>query len=154
MKQRVRKLEKSKSLKAKRVAVVASRFNENICEGLLSGALGLLTEVQVGTVKIVRVPGAFEMPLAAQKLARTKKYAGIVCLGAVIRGDTAHFDYVCKAVTEGLLRVMLDESLPVGFGVITVDTMAQALERSRPDEFNKGRDAAQAVVEMIGNIYG
>ena len=101
------------------------------------------------TYDLHRVPGAFELPLAAQKCARSGKYSGLICLGAVIRGDTPHFDYVCQAATEGISRVALDEGVPVSFGVLTVDNIDQARTRSRPDEYNKGREAAVTALAMF-----
>lgn len=133
------------------LAIVVSKFNQPVCDGLLKGAQDLLSEAGLPEEKvhIVSVPGAFEIPLAAARLAESKKYAGLICLGAVIRGETPHFDYVCRGVTDGLMRVMLDYHLPVGFGIITTNNEAQALERSNDDEFNKGYETAKTVLEMI-----
>ncbi|MDO8518791.1 MAG: 6,7-dimethyl-8-ribityllumazine synthase [Deltaproteobacteria bacterium] len=137
-------------LKGKKVhlAIVASRFNEDICEGLIRGAKEILDESPGVTYDVHRVPGAFELPLAAQKCA-LKKVSGVICLGAAIRGETPHFDYVCRAATDGILRVGLDSGIPVSFGLLTVDTLEQALSRSASDEFNKGREAALTVLEMF-----
>ena len=100
-------------------------------------------------IDIFDVPGACEIPLMAQSLAQSKKYAGIICLGAVIRGDTPHFDYVCKAATEGILEAQLKTGIPMAFGVLTLNTMEQAIQRSGPGNDNKGFEAGQVVVEMI-----
>lgn len=117
----------------------------------MKGAVAALKEAGLGekNYSLFRVPGAFEIPLAAKKCAASKKYQGIVCLGAVIRGETPHFEAICRAATDGLLRVMLDSGLPVGFGLLTTNTPEQAQARSRPDEYNKGREAALTVLEMI-----
>lgn len=133
------------------IAIVASRFNSDVCEGLLKGAKKTLIEVgyEEKSLDIFRVPGAFELPLAAKKCALSKKYAGVICLGAVIRGDTPHFEYISQAVTNGINRVALETNLPVAFGVITTNNEEQALARSAPDEYNKGREAALTVVEMV-----
>ncbi len=149
MRQKTRKV--NFSGKKRRLALIVSRFNEAICEGLLRGAIKSLKEVGFGEkdFQVFRVPGAFEISLAAQAVARSKKFDGIICLGAVIRGETPHFEYVCQAVTEGVNRVMLDSRLPVAFGVLTTDNAKQASERSEDDEFNKGREVALAVLEMI-----
>ncbi len=135
-----------------KLALVVSRFNEDICDGLLNGAIATLKKIgfQENQYQVLRVPGAFEIPLLTQNLARQKKYDGIICLGAVIRGDTAHFDFVCQSVTSGLTRVQLDESIPIGFGIITTDTKEQALERSGDNNFNKGYETVVTVLEMIG----
>lgn len=130
------------------LAIVAARFNEDICQGLIDGANRLLSEKKL-KADLYRVPGAFEIPLVAKKLALSKKYDGILCLGAVIRGDTAHFDYVCKAVTDGVLSVSLSTLVPCGFGVLTVDHLKQAQVRSAEDDFNKGRECALAVLETV-----
>ncbi len=150
MKQKTKIISK-KGQKNLKLAIVVSRFNERICEGLLSGALRALKEAGISEscVQVVRVPGAFEIPLAAQHWARKKKVDGLICLGAVIRGDTPHFEYVSQAVTDGVLRVGLDTGVPCIFGVITVNTLDQALARSSDNEYNKGREAAAAVLEMI-----
>jgi 6,7-dimethyl-8-ribityllumazine synthase len=132
-----------------RIAILVGEYNEDVCQGLLDGALKVLQKISFPKkhIRVLKVPGAFELPLAASWLA--KKVDAIVCLGAVIRGDTAHFDYVCQAVTQGLTRVQLDYKLPVAFGVLTVDKKSQALERASDDEFNKGGEAVLAVLKMI-----
>ncbi len=149
-------IEKSSSLKnlklqGVRVGVVWARFNEKITGSLLEGSRRALLEsgLKESEIDIFDVPGAFEIPLMAQSLAQSKKYAGIICLGAVIRGDTPHFDYVCKAATEGILEAQLKTGIPMAFGVLTLNTMEQAIQRSGPGNDNKGFEAGQVVVEMI-----
>ena len=134
-----------------KIAIVLSLFNEFIGQKLLEGALSCLKENNVDeeNIDLVKVPGAFEIPLAAEKLASSKKYDAIICLGAVIRGDTPHFDYVAGAASNGILQVSLKHSLPVTFGVLTTDTVEQAIERSGGEHGNKGRDAAYTAVEMV-----
>lgn len=133
------------------VAVVGARFNDSIVTRLLDGACATLVELGAASDDIVacRVPGAFELPLAARALAASGLYDGIVALGAVIRGETPHFDFVAGECAAGLARVQLESGLPVGFGVITADTVAHAEARAGGSAGNKGREAALAVVEMI-----
>jgi len=133
------------------IAVAAARFNQKIVDGLLEGALCALRDhgLSGSDVRVVRVPGAFELPLATQVLARTRRYDAIVALGAVIRGDTPHFEYVCRECSRGLSRVSLAFDVPVGFGVLTCDTVAQATARSVVGGDNKGKDAALAAIEMV-----
>lgn len=134
----------------KRFAIVVSQFNEMITGNLLKGCLKALQQagVQHKDSDTLWVPGAFELPLAAQKLAQTGRYDAVICLGAVIRGDTPHFDYVCDQAASGIMRVSLDESLPVIFGVLTTDTLEQAQERSGEHVGNKGEDAAMCAIAM------
>ncbi|HEV8054995.1 MAG TPA: 6,7-dimethyl-8-ribityllumazine synthase [Nocardioidaceae bacterium] len=132
---------------AVRVGVVAARWHERVMDGLIDGAIRALTQARVEAPTLLRVPGSFELPVAASALARSGHHA-IVALGVVIRGSTPHFDYVCRAATEGLARVALDHDVPVGFGLLTCDDEQQALDRaglpgSRED---KGYDAAQAAL--------
>lgn len=131
------------------IAIVVARWNGQITDGLLAGAERELTRNQVANYKIIRVPGAFELPIAAQKVARTGKYAAIVCLGSVIRGGTPHFEYVCAETARGVGEVALTESLPVAFGLLTTDDLKQALDRSGDNEENKGVEAVAAVLEML-----
>ena len=133
----------------KRFALVVGRFNDFISEKLLSGALDALTRsgADANAIDIVKVPGAFEIPLAAKKLAKLK-YDAIICLGAVIRGSTPHFDYVSAEVSKGIATVSLDAEIPVIFGVITTDTIEQAIERAGTKAGNKGWSAAIAAIEM------
>jgi len=132
-------------------AIVASRFNDFIVDRLVGGAVDYL--VRHGADKenliLVRVPGAYEMPLAAKRLAQSKRFHGIICLGAVIRGSTPHFDYVAAEVSKGLAQIMLDSGIPVGFGVLTTDTLEQAVERAGSKAGNRGSDAAAATLEMV-----
>lgn len=133
-----------------KVGIVVGRFNEFITSKLLGGAQDALRRhgVNVEDVDIAWVPGAFEIPVAAQKMAQTKKYDAIITLGTVIRGSTPHFDYVSAEVTKGVGKISLDEGLPVIFGVLTTDTIEQAIERAGTKAGNKGWDAATAAIEM------
>ena len=133
-----------------RVAIVVSRFNEFIGSKLLSGALDCLTRhgADSANVDVAWVPGAFEIPLIAQRLAGTKRYDAVICLGAVIRGSTPHFDYVSGEVAKGVAKVQLDTGVPVIFGVLTTDTIEQAVERAGTKAGNKGWDAAVSALEM------
>ena len=134
-----------------KVAIVASRFNSEIVDGLIAGAMDGLRKsgIPPDDVNLIRVPGAFEIPLAAQRAAASKKYDGIVAIGCLIQGETHHFEYISQQATLGVGRVALDHDIPVAFGILTVDTESQAIERSRPNENNKGLEAALAVVEMV-----
>lgn len=133
-----------------RFAIVASNFNHEIVEKLVAGANDALRQqgVAENDRELVWVPGAFELPLIAQTMAASKKYAAVICLGAVIRGDTDHYDYVCKAATDGILQAGLTTGVPVLFGVLTCDTDEQALERCGGKHGNKGADVALAAIEM------
>lgn len=133
-----------------RVAVVVARFNHLLCARLLDGCIGELERrgARPDDVHVAWVPGAFEIPLAARALATSGRYDSIVALGVVVRGGTPHFDYVCRAVTDGVQAVMRDTSLPVAFGVLTVDDVEQAWERAGGSEGNKGVEAAAAAIEM------
>lgn len=133
-----------------RIGIVVARFNAFVTEGLLAGALAALREGGVADddVTVVRVPGAFEIALAAGTLVDDVAVDGVVCLGAVIRGDTPHFDFVSQAATDGLREVMLSRGVPVGFGVLTTNTVEQAIERAAAGEGNKGAEAARTVLEM------
>jgi 6,7-dimethyl-8-ribityllumazine synthase len=136
---------------ALRVAIIVSRFNEEVTSLLLEGALARLKEVNIQDefVTIVWVPGAFEIPLIAQRLARAGMYEAILCLGAVIRGETSHYDYVCEQVSSGCQSVALEQDMPVIFGVLTTDTEAQAFDRVGGAHGHKGRDAVDAAMEMV-----
>lgn len=133
-----------------RFAIVASKFNREIVEKLVGGALDALRQngVVKDAVDLTWIPGAFELPLVAQKLASSNKYAAIICLGAVIRGDTDHYDYVCLAAADGILQAGLATGVPILFGVLTCDTDEQALERAGGEHGNKGADVALAAIEM------
>lgn len=140
-----------------RIAIAASRYNRDVTDALLDGALSALREIGAadGDITVVRVPGAFELPIALQSLLATDSYDAAVALGAVVRGDTPHFDFVAQGCMQGLMRVSLDAGIPIGFGVLTTNSQEQALERCRPDETNKGREAALTAVEMaclVGDI--
>ena len=134
-----------------RYAVVASRFNEAITQRLLEGALDALARhgADPGAVDVAWCPGAFEIPLVAQTLAASERYDAVICLGAVIRGATAHFDYVASGVTSGCQQAALQTGVPVLFGVLTVDTLDQAWERAGTKAGNKGAEAAAAAIEMV-----
>ena len=136
--------------KGLKIGMVVSRFNDFITSKLVEGAQDALIRhgVRAEDIDIARVPGAFEIPLIAQKLAQTKKYDAIVCLGAVIRGGTPHFEYVSAEVSKGIAKVGLDTGLPVTFGVLTTDTLEQAIDRAGTKQGNKGFEAAVDAIEM------
>ena len=137
-----------------RVGVVCARFNEFIVSKLLSGCEdGLLRRgVQGDDIHVAWVPGAFEIPLIASKMAASGKYDAVICLGAVIRGSTSHYDYVCAEVSKGIAQVSLQSQVPVLFGVLTTDTIEQAIERAGTKAGNKGYDCALSAVEMVNLI--
>lgn len=134
-----------------RFALVVGRWNSFVVESLLAGAIDTLRRHGVGDgqMTVVRVPGAFEIPLACKKLAEKKQFDAIIALGAVIRGGTPHFEYVAGECTKGLAQVMLEYGVPVSFGVLTVDTIEQAVERSGTKAGNKGTEAATSALEMV-----
>ncbi len=134
-----------------RFAIVVARWNSDITEALLNGALRALARQGVAQeqISVIRVPGAFELPLAASKAAKTGRYDAIICLGCVIRGGTPHFEYVCAECTRGIGEVALRENLPVAFGVLTTDDLQQAQARSADNEENKGEEAALTALEMV-----
>lgn len=134
--------------------IVVSRFNDFICERLLSGSLDALLRngAEEKDVEILKVPGAFEIPQVARKMALSKKYDAIICLGAVIRGATPHFDYIAAEVSKGVAMVGLEGEVPVAFGVLTTDNLEQAIERAGSKAGNKGWDAALSAIEMA-NLY-
>lgn len=134
-----------------RIALLVARFNGFIVESLLDGAIDTLKRhgAEDRDLEIIRVPGAFEMPIAAQRLAATKKYDAIVALGAVIRGGTPHFEYVAGECTKGLSSVSLNHDIPIAFGVLTVDSIEQAIERAGTKAGNKGGEAAMSIIEMV-----
>lgn len=134
-----------------RFCILAARFNETIVERLVQGAVDALRRhgADDTQIDIVRVPGAIELPLAARRVAKSRQCDGIVALGTVIRGATPHFDYVCGECASGLTRVSLEFEIPIGFGVLTTDTIEQALERSGTKAGNKGADAALTTIEMV-----
>jgi 6,7-dimethyl-8-ribityllumazine synthase len=144
----------------KKFALVVARFNSFVVESLVDGALDALErhgEVNSQDITLVRVPGAYELPIAAKKLAEKNKYDAIIALGAVIRGGTPHFDFVAGECNKGLAQVSLEYGIPVSFGVITTDSIEQAIERSGTKAGNKGADAAVSALEMVNvlaNIEG
>jgi 6,7-dimethyl-8-ribityllumazine synthase len=134
--------------------IVVSRFNDFICEHLLSGALDVLIRngAEGGDIEVFKVPGAFEIPQAARKVALSKKFDAVICLGAVIRGSTPHFEYIAAEVSKGVATVGLEGEIPVTFGVLTTDNLEQAIERAGTKAGNKGWDAALSAIEMA-NLY-
>lgn len=134
-----------------RVGIVCSRFNEFVVNALLDGAKRGLAKhgVRDKNVEVFWVPGAFEIPVMARLMAVSQKYDALVTLGAVIRGETAHFEYVAGPCAEGIMQVQLETLIPIGFGVLTVENVEQAAARSRPDDTNKGFEAAQVALDMI-----
>ena len=142
--------------KGLKLGVVVPRFNDFITRRLLEGAQDALIRhgVDEDDIEVAWVPGAFEIPLIAQKLAQTKKYDAVICLGAVIRGGTPHFEYIASELTKGIAKVSLDTGLPVIYGVITADTLEQAIERAGTKEGNKGSQAAVNAIEMANLVKG
>ncbi len=137
-----------------KIGIVAARFNEFITSKLLGGAIDALTrhEVKEEDIEIAWVPGAFEIPLIASKMAKSNKYDAIICLGAVIRGNTSHYDYVCNEVSKGIAHVSLNSDIPVMFGVVTTENIEQAIERAGTKAGNKGFDCAVGAIEMVNLI--
>ena len=137
-----------------KIGIVAARFNEFIVSKLVSGAQDCLYRHNVAKedIELAWVPGAFEIPLVAQAMARTKKYDAIICLGCVIRGATSHYDYVCNEVSKGIAKVSLDENMPVMFGVVTTENIEQAIERAGTKAGNKGYDCALGAIEMVNLV--
>ncbi len=136
----------------KKFAIVVSRFNSFVVESLLEGAvdtLDRLGEVGSDDITVIRVPGAYELPIAAQRIAQSNKFDAIIALGAVIRGGTPHFDFVAGECNKGLAQVSLEHNIPVSFGVITTDSIEQAIERSGTKAGNKGAEAAMGALEMV-----
>ena len=133
-----------------RFAVIVSRFNESVTEALRTGAQAALAEAGVAgsDVEELRVPGAFELPLAARRAAETGRFDAVVCVGCVIRGETPHFEYISAAVAQGIMDAAGETGVPIAFGVLTTDTQAQAEERAQPGPGNKGWEAAAAAVDM------
>ncbi|MBI9088511.1 MAG: 6,7-dimethyl-8-ribityllumazine synthase [Desulfobacterium sp.] len=135
----------------KKFGIIAARFNDFITERLVGGAIDALKRSGAADedITLVKVPGAFEIPLVAKAMAASKKYDAVICLGAVIRGATSHYDYVCAEVSKGIATVSLDYGLPVIFGVLTTDSIEQAIERAGTKAGNKGFDSALAAIEMV-----
>lgn len=136
--------------RGKRFGIIASRFNDFITDRLVGGAVDALTRsgAKDADIDLVKVPGAFEIPMVAQRMAKSKKYHAIVCLGAVIRGSTPHFDYVCAEASKGIAHVSMETQVPVIFGILTTDTIEQAIERAGTKAGNKGWSAAVSAIEM------
>lgn len=132
-------------------AIVTSRFNDLITSKLLDGALDCLKRhnVDENSIKVFKCPGSFEIPLTTKLLAKTKKYDAIICLGALIRGDTPHFDFIASEITKGIAQTSLEFNIPITFGIITADTIDQAIERAGTKAGNKGWDAALSALEMV-----
>jgi len=141
--------------KGKSFAIVVSRFNEFISSKLLEGCLDTLTRhgASEAAQTVAWVPGSFEIPAVASRLAKSKKYDGVICLGTVIRGATPHFDYIAGEVAKGVAKVSLESQIPCVFGIITADTLEQAIERAGTKDGNKGRDAALFAIELA-DLYG
>ena len=137
-----------------RVGIIAARFNEFITSKLLSGALNGLKrhDVSEDNIDVAWVPGAFEIPLIASKMAKSGKYDAVICLGAVIRGSTSHYDYVCNEVSKGIAQTALASGIPVMFGVLTTENIEQAIERAGTKAGNKGFDCAEGAIEMVNLI--
>jgi len=131
--------------------LVASKFNKFVTSRLLSECVKALTKAGASdeAIEVVRVPGAFEIPLVARQLARSGRFDAVICLGAVIRGDTPHFEFISAEVSRGILQASMDSNIPVIFGVLTTDTVAQAIERADPAKLNRGADAAKTAIEMV-----
>jgi 6,7-dimethyl-8-ribityllumazine synthase len=146
----MKEIEGTRGAAGLRIAIIASRFNPEITEGLVRGAMDALRQAgaETANITLIRVPGAFEIPLVALSAARSKHYDGIVAIGCVIRGETAHFEYISQQASQGIGKVALETGVPVTFGILTAETDEQAVARSQPDSQNKGFEAAIAVVEM------
>lgn len=138
-----------------KLAIIRSRFNPEVTQGLLQGVTDTLAEAGLdpSLAEIVEAPGAFEMPLLARSLAESRKYDGIICLGCVIKGDTAHFEFISLGATIGIQTAMQATGVPITFGILTTYTEEQALIRSRPGPENKGREAALACLEMVRTLW-
>ena len=150
MDERIKTIEGDFNARGLRFGIVASRFNDFIVDRLLDAAVSTLQKhgVASGDIEIVRVPGAFETPLAIKKLAASRRYQALIALGCVIRGGTPHFEYVAGEASRGVAQVSLDEQIPIGFGILTVDSIEQAIERAGTKGGNKGADAALAAIQM------
>ena len=150
MDERIKSLEGDFNARGLRFGIVASRFNDFIVDRLVDAAVDTLTKhgVTPSDIEVVRVPGAFETPLALKKLAETRRFNALIALGCVIRGATAHFDYVAGEASRGVSHVSLTHDVPIGFGLLTVDTIEQAIERAGTKGGNKGADAALAAIQL------
>ncbi|HET8563854.1 MAG TPA: 6,7-dimethyl-8-ribityllumazine synthase [Candidatus Binatia bacterium] len=147
----VRVIEGKLDARGMKIGIIVSRFNNFITEKLLDGALdGLKSHgAEDSKISIVHVPGAFEIPLLAQRMAKSGKFDALICLGAVIRGETPHFEYVSEAVTRGIVRAISQHEIPVAFGVLTTNSVEQAMERAGAKDANKGYEAALVAIEMV-----
>ncbi len=147
----IQEIEGQLTLRGARIALLVSRFNSFVVESLLSGAIDTLKRhgAEEHDLTIIRVPGAYEMPIAAKRLAAAQRYEAIIALGAVIRGGTPHFEYVAGECTKGLSSVSLQYDVPIAFGVLTVDSIEQAIERAGTKAGNKGAEAAMSAIEMV-----
>ena len=134
-----------------RIGIVVAKFNQSVTGKLLSSCLSGLSKhgIKDDRIHVVRVPGAFEIPLAARTMAMTKRFDAVICLGAVIRGDTPHFDYICAAASRGIAQAALDAGVPIIFGILTTETVAQAVERADPAKFDRGGEAAKSAIDMV-----
>ena len=148
---KMKKLEGKVVAEGMKVAIVASRFNEFIVQKLVGGAVDGLVRHNAAEedITLAWVPGAFEIPLVAKKLAKSGNYDAVICLGAVIRGETSHYDYVCAEVSKGIAQVELESGIPVMFGILTTDTIEQAVQRAGSKAGNKGYDCALGAIEMV-----
>ena len=147
----MKKIEGKVVAEGMKVGIVAARFNEFIVSKLVSGAVdGLVRhDVNEDDITLAWVPGAFEIPLIAKKMAKSGKYDAVICLGTVIRGQTSHYDYVCNEVSKGIAQVSLESEIPVMFGILTTENIEQAVERAGPKAGNKGYDCALGAIEMV-----
>jgi len=147
----IQTIEGQLTIRGARIALLVARFNSFVVESLLSGAIDTLKRhgAEDRDLQIVRVPGAYEMPIAAKRLASSQRYEAIVALGAVIRGGTPHFEYVAGECTKGLAQISLQYDIPIAFGVLTVDSIEQAIERAGTKAGNKGSEAAMSTIEMV-----
>jgi 6,7-dimethyl-8-ribityllumazine synthase len=147
----MKQIEGKLSAKGIKFAIVVSRFNSLITEKLLEGAIDCILRHngEEKNITIIKVPGSFEIPLVAKKLAKSGKFDAVICLGAVIRGDTPHFDYVANEVTKGIAQVSLETEVPISYGILTTDTIEQAIERAGTKMGNKGFDSALTAIEMV-----
>jgi len=143
-----------RKLQSLKVGIICSRFNEFVVSALLDGARRNLAKhgVKEKNIEVFWVPGAYEIPVMARLMAVSQKYDALVALGAVIRGETAHFDYVAGPCADGIMQVQLETLVPIGFGVLTVENVEQAAERSRADDTNKGYEAADVAIEMVSTM--
>lgn len=147
----MKNIEGKLSAKGFKFAIIVSRFNSLITEKLLEGAIDSIVRHNGDekNITVIRVPGSFEIPLTAKKLAKSGKFDAVICLGAVIRGDTPHFDYVANEVTKGIAQLSLETEIPISYGILTTDTIEQAIERAGTKMGNKGFDAALTAIEMV-----